>query len=464
MNRPTVSVVMPFAGDLAAAQAAVATLVALETQPGDELILSDNSDVVRDASGVTVVSATAERSPAHARNAGAEQAQGEWILFLDVDCRAPGTLLGEYFAEPIADDIGALAGEVRPTLDGQTLVQRYGAARGFLNQRAHLQHAFKPRAAAANLMVRRSAFEQVGGFLEGLRAAEDTDLSWRLQEAGWRLELRPEAWVEHRYRTTLSDLRRQWRGYAAGRAWLARRYEGFEPRSGLRRAAQRLSGRGPRRDLQPHLPRVRPPAPHDPAELSSADSAPQPSTPGPSRVERACRVALDGVLGFEELAGLALSNRPRESARSPASVVLVADRFPAPEDPLLDLARAVDDARVEAVARPGSFAPAAARGLRIHYREDEGAAARVLAASVLVIRHPLRSALDRLRRRSGAPTLAELAPAVRRLYRDPGARLHPLGGDCARETASRLAALAGRTVSDASWSAGRGWPGRGGHR
>ncbi|HEY6396493.1 MAG TPA: glycosyltransferase [Solirubrobacteraceae bacterium] len=462
MNRPTVSVVMPFAGDLAAARAAVATLLALETRPGDELILSDNSDVVRDARGVNVVSATAERSPAHARNAGAEQARGEWILFVDADCRVPRTLLGGYFAEPIADDIGALAGDVRPTLDGQTLVQRYGAARGFLNQRAHLQHPFKPRAVAANLMVRRSAFEQVGGFLEGLRAAEDTDLSWRIQEAGWRLELRPEAWVEHRYRTTLSDLRRQWRGYAAGRAWLARRYEGFEPKSGLRRAAQRLSRRGPQRDLQPQLPRVGPPGPPDPAELSSAGSAAQPSRPGPSRLERVCRGALDGLLGFEELRGLALSNRPRESARGPASVVLVADRFPAPEDPLLDLARALDGARVEAVARPGSFAPAAARGLRIDYREDDGAAARVLSAAVLVVRHPLRSALDRLRRRPGAPTLAELAPAGRRLYRDAGARLHPLGGDCARETAGRLAALAGRTVSDASSNAGRGWPALGG--
>ena len=144
--------------------------------------------------------------------------------------------------------------------DGETFVQRYGAARGFLSQRAHLEHPFRPRAVAANLLVRRAAFEQVGGFLEGLRAAEDTDFSWRLQEAGWRLELRPEAWVEHRYRRTLRELRRQWRGYAAGRAWLARRYHGFAPKSGLRRAVERLSRRvaplarrAPRRPPQPRL-------------------------------------------------------------------------------------------------------------------------------------------------------------------------------------------------------------------
>ena len=96
-----------------------------------------------------------------------------------------------------------------------------------------------PRAVAANLLVRRAAFEAVGGFYEGVRAAEDTDFSWRLQRAGWRLEGRREATVEHRYRTTVRALRRQWRGYAAGRAWLGRRYDGFAPEPALD------AGRGP---------------------------------------------------------------------------------------------------------------------------------------------------------------------------------------------------------------------------
>jgi GT2 family glycosyltransferase len=426
VSRPSVSVVMPFAGDRAAARAAVGTLLAIETDGADELILADNSGVASPEPGLTVVTATAERSPGHARNAGAERAQREWILFLDADCRASPTLLDDYFAEPVADDVGALAGEVRATQDGETLVQRYGAVRGFLSQRAHLEHPFRPRAVAANLMVRRAAFEQVGGFLEGLRAAEDTDFSWRLQEAGWRLELRPRAWVEHRYRATLGDLRRQWRGYAAGRAWLARRYEGFEPRSGLRRAGERLTRRARRR-----------------AERAGTSGS------APHGLERVGHLALDGLLGLEELAGLTLSNRPHEQAASTASVVLVADRFPIPEDPLLDLARALDGARIEAAARPSSFPSALARGLRIDYREDDGAASRALATAALLVRHPLRCARDRLRRRPGEPPLVELAPAVRRLRRDRGTRLEPLGAAAARATAERLAALTGRHLPEA---------------
>src|SRR5438552_7128424 len=87
VNRPDVTVVMPFAGDEAAARHAVAALRSLLAGPGDELILADNSGALdalgAEAEGVEVVRAAAERSPAHARNTGAARARRDWILFLD---------------------------------------------------------------------------------------------------------------------------------------------------------------------------------------------------------------------------------------------------------------------------------------------------------------------------------------------------------------------------------------------
>src|SRR5262249_53279481 len=151
-------------------------------------------------------------------------------------------------------------------------------------------------------------------------------------------------------------------------------------------------------------------------------------------------LALDALLGVEELAGLTLSNRPRAvaAARSiggPVQVVLVADNFPAQGDPLSDFARTLSGARVEAVARPEAFDPRAARELAVDYREDDGIATRVAALGRLLVGHPLRCAVDRLRRRPGDPSLPELAPAVVRLTADPGARVHALGGDDVRRTA-----------------------------
>jgi GT2 family glycosyltransferase len=426
VTRPAVSVVMPFAGTTDGARAALSALLALERREGDELILADNAGTVPAAPGVTVVSARDECSPAHARNTGAEHATAEWILFLDADCRPHQGLLDAYFATAVEPRVGALVGGVVPVADQAGLAARYGAARNFLSQDAHLAHPFRPRAAAANLMVRAAAFAELGGFYEGLRAAEDTDFSWRLQEAGWLLEARPDARVEHRYRATVAELRRQWRGYAAGRAWLARRYPGFTPEPALVRAARRAWRR-------------------------AAGGAPGPG--GPPGASSPAYLALDVLLALDELAGFVLSNRPgRDPRRSPepAGVILVTDRFPARGDPLVERARAFPGARVEAARRPEIIDLPALRAVPVDYREDDGIAARAWALARLAARRPGPSLVEkrdpqlRFSTSLDEPGLSALAPAALRLAREPGARvraLDPGGGD--DTTARRLAALAG---------------------
>jgi hypothetical protein len=249
------------------------------------------------------------------------------------------------------------------------------------------------------------------------------------------LELRPEAYVEHRYRTTVPGLTRQWRGYAAGRAWLGRRYDGFAPEPAARRARARvwlaLRG-GPRR--------------------ATGGGAGPADVTGSAQADRRFLI-LDLLLGVQELIGFTLSNRPasgQPSTRSIrpgcAAVVLVAGRFPAQGDPLSEFAGSLDRVRVEAASRPESLQREVARALAIDYREDEGSAERSLALASLVARHPLRCARDRVNRRPGEPKLAALAPAARRIAHDPDARVVPIGGRESDLVARRLAALAGRDI------------------
>jgi GT2 family glycosyltransferase len=240
MSRPAVSVVVPFAGTRGQAEGVLAMLGVLDTQPEDELIVADNSGTVPGQEGVTVVRAAGEASASHARNAGAAAANTGWLLFLDSDVVAPAGLLDAFFAEPIGERVGAMTGDIAGIPDTRTLAARYGTARNFLGQRSHVNHPVRPRASSANLLVRRAAFEQVGGYTEGIWAAEDTDFTWRLQAAGWTLAFNERAVVQHAYRESLRELGRQWRGYAAGARWLSEHYPDFKPDPGLNRGVRLL--------------------------------------------------------------------------------------------------------------------------------------------------------------------------------------------------------------------------------
>jgi hypothetical protein len=163
------------------------------------------------------------------------------------------------------------------------------------------------------------------------------------------------------------------------------------------------------------------------------------------RLERLRFLALDALLAADELAGLTLSNRPpRGPVAAPASIVLVADRFPERGDPARPSWPSLTAARVEATARPALIETALARTIAVDYREDDGVAERALALVALAAMHPLRCLRDRARSGSPHPPLAALAPAARRLQRDAGAPIRPIGGQAARVTAARLAAVTGR--------------------
>jgi GT2 family glycosyltransferase len=241
-----VSVVVPFRGDVSAARRLLTSLSPLELEGDDELIVADNSAdgaaarVIRQ--GARVVGATRERSSYHARNAGAGAARNGWLLFMDADCAPCSGLLDAYFAQPVSDRCGALAGQILGDPRQASLAARYARSRRFFD---HANGIIEPEhggAAGGNLLVRRAAFTQVAGFTEGIRSGGDVDLCRRLRLAGWRLELRPAALVHHRHRESLASLMGAVARYGAGARWLNRRYPGSAPRwplaMGLRGAAR----------------------------------------------------------------------------------------------------------------------------------------------------------------------------------------------------------------------------------
>ncbi|MDQ3573273.1 MAG: glycosyltransferase family 2 protein [Actinomycetota bacterium] len=237
MPRPPVSVVVPFRGDDRAAARLGSSLEKLELGAGDELIVVDNSD--KDAARFLfqpggrlerrrVLPATGERSSYHARNVGAGEATGEWIVFTDADCVPDPGLLDAYFSPMPGRQVGALAGFVTTDPGQSHFLARYVSDRGFLDQDAGV-HTAGDAAATANLVVRRQAFETLDGFTEGIRSGGDVDFCRRLIAAGYEIERRPSACVRHLHRESLRDLMESIARYAAGARWLNERYPGTAP-------------------------------------------------------------------------------------------------------------------------------------------------------------------------------------------------------------------------------------------
>jgi GT2 family glycosyltransferase len=416
-ERPAVSVVMPFAGDFAAARAAVETLLAIHRQPGDEIVVVDNTGAgaVGDTAGIRVVTADEERSAYYARNAGVEAAENDWLLFVDSDCRPQPDILGRYFEGPLGEDVGAVVGEVAGDPEQNELAARYSRSRGHLSQLMHWSSPYRPWGVTANLLVRREAWESIGGFLEGVRSGGDTEFSWRLQSAGWKLEYRPEAVVEHRHRDSVRKLVRVAARYGAGRAWLQRRYP----------------------DAVSHPRLVR--------ELTR-------SVAGviafglTGRFERASFKALDGAWVLSGRAANLLSNTPPGglAGRAPSAVAAIANAFPASDDPAT-VARAAalgPGVPVEARMRPVRVDRAASRAFAIAWSEDDGALRRLSACVGLAVRRPLRVVRYSVHRTAAAPGLRELAPRAHRLAA-LGVRELAAVDDESRGDAEALAALLG---------------------
>jgi GT2 family glycosyltransferase len=159
-----------------------------------------------------------------ARNIGMHAATGEIVAYVDADVRVEPSWLS-YLVQPfVTSDAIAVGGpNVVPQDDGwfaQCVACSPGAPSHVLLDDRVAEHV-----PGCNLAIRRDALLRIGGFDPiFLRAGDDVDVCWRLQEQGGRVAFSPAALVWHHHRGRLGAYWRQQVGYGEGEAWLRLRH------------------------------------------------------------------------------------------------------------------------------------------------------------------------------------------------------------------------------------------------
>lgn len=193
MQRTRISVIVPVYNGARFLAAALESVGAQHYRPAEVIVVDDGSTddtaaVAKRYGGVRYL-----RQPnlgaAAARNAGAAAATGELLAFLDAD--------DLWLPEKLTRQVRYL--EQHPDVDAVVTHQRLaiapGAERpGWVPQEwlERPQVGLVPSA----LMVRRTAFEAVGGFDVRYRTGEDTDWFARAKDAGVAVAILPETLVE----------------------------------------------------------------------------------------------------------------------------------------------------------------------------------------------------------------------------------------------------------------------------
>ncbi|HEX8484903.1 glycosyltransferase family A protein [Sphingomonas sp.] len=208
MTTPRVSVIVPVWNRPDDLRRCLASL-AEQTLPRGayEVIVVDNgsSDSTPDVARAAAVILLEEPQPGSyaARNRGIAAARGEWLAFIDSDCRADRDWLRAALEAGRANPhAGVIAGRVELEADGAGLCDAYERLFAFNQEKL----AKQGRAVTANWLSPAALIRELGGFRADLKSGGDVDLAKRMAAAGYPVAYAPQMLVFHPARATLADL------------------------------------------------------------------------------------------------------------------------------------------------------------------------------------------------------------------------------------------------------------------
>jgi GT2 family glycosyltransferase len=155
---------------------------------------------------VRKIEAAARLTPAQARNRGAKEARGEFLLFLDDDCEASTDWVEQNIAVLRSfPGLGAVSGRIRSKT--RTYAARCLDFTNFGTQQSPKRKVVIVGLCSASMAISRELFEKLNGFDEQLIIREDMDLVVRAGRIGRTSAYDPSITILHNHgRDTLAKL------------------------------------------------------------------------------------------------------------------------------------------------------------------------------------------------------------------------------------------------------------------
>ena len=139
---------------------------------------------------------------AAACNTGIRSASGEIIVFTDADCTVPEDWLNKIIPHFASADVAAVGGKDLTDLHDSYISKCIGLSEHYRKNPTN-QVETVLRIKGCNSAYRAQVLKELGGFDDDLKYFEETELHWRLLQAGYTLGFDSDLWVAHKRRRSL---------------------------------------------------------------------------------------------------------------------------------------------------------------------------------------------------------------------------------------------------------------------
>ncbi len=236
---PLISVIIPARNEEQSIAESIHSILSQTYSRKEVIVVNDGSTdqtaaIVRKMAqahhGITLLNFRQGHSAAFARNQGAKEARGDILVFHDADCTAEKHYLQHIVGHFVKHNVDGVSNKTLATSSTSFIAKCIAAQRSMLwdtNQITPTPYTNHTPTLIASF--RKKVFHALGGYNERIFYFEDTDLSQRFVDHGFKAVYQPDAIEYHQDPHSISELIRQARWFGKGIAYNFKERKEWKP-------------------------------------------------------------------------------------------------------------------------------------------------------------------------------------------------------------------------------------------